>query len=90
MTALRHAWRTLVRNLRGWLPVVARLGPAVGASGAAFSVVDSILLWLRIPGESGQGFRREGGHRSGVKSATHSDAKAATSPRSTTQSLAPS
>ena len=33
---------------------------------------------LRIPGEAGQGFRREAGHRSGVKAATLSDAKAAT------------
>jgi hypothetical protein len=33
---------------------------------------------LRIPVESGQGFRREGGHYSGVKAATHSDTKAAT------------
>jgi hypothetical protein len=33
---------------------------------------------LRIPGEVGQGFRREGGHHSGLKAATLSDAKAAT------------
>jgi hypothetical protein len=33
---------------------------------------------MRIPGESGRGFRREGGHPSGVKATTHSDAKAAT------------
>lgn len=33
---------------------------------------------VRIPGEAGQGFRCEAGHRSGVKAATLSDAKAAT------------
>jgi hypothetical protein len=33
---------------------------------------------VRIPSESGQGFRREGGHRSDVKAATHSETKAAT------------
>src|ERR1700688_432155 len=33
---------------------------------------------MRNPVESGHGFRREGGHHSGLKAATHSDAKAAT------------
>jgi len=33
-----------------------------------------------IPSESGHPFRREGGHRSDVKAATHSETKAATVP----------
>ena len=35
-------------------------------------------LRLGIPSESGPGFRREGGHHSETKVATHSDVKAAT------------
>jgi putative ABC transport system permease protein len=44
LTTLRQAARELVRNPRLTLPVVVLLGLAMGAAGAAFSLVHSILL----------------------------------------------
>jgi putative ABC transport system permease protein len=44
LTSLHQAGRGLIRDPRLTLPVVALLGLAIGAAGAAFSLVHSVLL----------------------------------------------
>ena len=56
--------RSVVHQLRAFFPEAVPMTPAR----------------LGIPSESGHPFRREGGHRSDVKAATHSETKAATVP----------